>query len=311
MILFFLVNGIISNKKKGRAKMKKNLAKIISVFMMLVLAMSLVACGSKSSSSGSSNTKLEELSAEELLKKVSDAAKDIRGVSATGNLGAKISVSGQEMEASAKFEVKSNSEPVQSYVKTDADINLMGQEQKMTVECYQIYGEDTVETYTNVLDKWTYDFVDLSEEDFDMEEIMEIFKDVDFSAVGEYFDKIEVKTSGNNYNLEVKLSSTGLIEKIENSIFSSVLDDVDTSVIPDTVINLTFVVDGKTFLPKSMSLGIDMESIESDGLEIELSDFVFDVKFNSFDSVEITVPDEALEAKENGIDSSAIKDLFE
>lgn len=273
--------------------------------------MSLVACGSKSSSSGSSNTKLEELSAEELLKKVSDAAKDIRGVSATGNLGAKISVSGQEMEASAKFEVKSNSEPVQSYVKTDADINLMGQEQKMTVECYQIYGEDTVETYTNVLDKWTYDFVDLSEEDFDMEEIMEIFKDVDFSAVGEYFDKIEVKTSGNNYNLEVKLSSTGLIEKIENSIFSSVLDDVDTSVIPDTVINLTFVVDGKTFLPKSMSLGIDMESIESDGLEIELSDFVFDVKFNSFDSVEITVPDEALEAKENGIDSSAIKDLFE
>lgn len=39
-----------------------------------------------------------------------------------------------------------------------------------------------------------------------------------------------------------------------------------------------------------------MDSLEANGIEIELLYFKFELNFDSFDSDEITVPDKALEA---------------
>lgn len=88
--------------------MKSKLMKMVSMLMMLALSMSFMACGSKSATSKSEKSDLEKLTAEELLDKVSEAAKDMDGVSITGDIGAKISISGQDMEISVNLEAKAN-----------------------------------------------------------------------------------------------------------------------------------------------------------------------------------------------------------
>ena len=295
--------------------MKSKLTKIVSILMMLVLSMSFMACGSKSVTSKSENSDLEKLTAEELLDKVSEAAKDIEGVSITGDIGAKISISGQDMEANVNLEAKANKEPSASYCKADVSIDLSGQKQDVSAEAYSVMNGDTMEFYTNVLDKWSYESTDLSEaeDNIDAEQIMDMLGNIDYSDVSEYFDNIEVKTSGNNYELVFEVTSANLIDKLKDSVLASALEDADTSVVPDTTVKFILAVDGKTFLPKTVSLDIDMDSFEADGIEIELSYFEFELKFDSFDSVEITVPDEALEAKENENenDMSDLTDLFE
>lgn len=294
--------------------MKKNLTKLFSILMMMVFVMSMVACGSKSTTAGSEKSNLEKLSVDELMDKMTEAAKDVEGITFKGNIGAILSVSDQKMEGSVKFEAKTNiKETTDGYVKADVSINALGQKQDMTVEMYEVMNENTMETYVKLFDNWVYESVDLteSEDEIDMDKLTDALKSIDFSALNEYFDKVEVKTSGNNYNLVYEVTSAKLIEKIENSIFASSLEDTDTSKIPDIKISFTLSVDGKTFLPKSMKLDIDMNSFEVEGMEIKLTDFVFEVEYEAFDSVEITIPDEALEAKENGNDSdSAFVDLF-
>lgn len=293
--------------------MKSKFTKIVSVLMMLVLSMSFVACGSKSATSKSEESNLEKLTAEELLDKISEAAKDIEGVSITGDIGAKISISGQEMEANVNLEAKANKEPSASYCKVDAAIDLLGQKQDVSAEVYSVMNGNTMELYTNVLDKWSYESTDLSEaeDDIDTEQIMDMLENIDYAAVSEYFDNIDVKTNGSNYELVFEVTSANLIDKLKDSAFASALEDADTSAVPDITVKFTLAVDGKTFLPKTVSLDIDMDSFESEGMEIELSYFEFELNFDSFDSVEITVPDEALEAKENGNDMSDLSDLFE
>lgn len=277
--------------------------------------MSMAACGSKSAATESEKSNLEKLSVDELMDKMSEAAKDIEGITLKGNIGAVISVSDQKMEGSVKFEAKTNvKETNEGYVKADVSINALDKNQHMTVEMYEVMNDNTMETYVKLFDNWIYESVDLTEaqDEIDMDKLTEVLKNIDFSALNQYFDKVEVKTSGNNYNLVYEVTSAKLIEKIEDSIFASSLEDIDTSKIPDTKILFTLSVDGKTFLPKLMKLDIDMNSFEAEGTEIKLTDFVFDVKYESFDSVEITVPDEALEAKENsnGNDESDFVDLF-
>lgn len=285
--------------------MKKNLTKLVSIFMMLVLAMSLMACGSKSATAGEQKSNLEQLSANDLIDKMSEALKDVEGISLKGNISGTVSVSGEKMGGSAKIESKVNlKDSVAAYVKANISVDVLGQTQDMTVETYELVNEDTMETYVNYLDQWTYESVELSENNN-----IDITSSIDFSAIEEYFDKVEVKTSGNKYNLVYEITSTNLIDKLENAGFlpSSVLEEI--SEIPDVKVTLTVAVDGKTFLPSTMSLGIDMDKFEVEGMEFELTDFVCEIEYESYGSVEITVPDEALEAKENGNDYSGF-DLF-
>lgn len=293
--------------------MKRKLKKIVSVLMMLVLSMSFVACGSKSVTSKSEESNLEKITAEELLDKISEAAKNIKGVSLTGDIGGKINISGQDMEADVNLEAKADVESSASYCKADVALDLLGQKQDVSAEVYSVMNGDTMEIYTKVLDKWSYEPADLAgaSDGIDTEQIMDMLENIDYSSVSEYFDNIEVKTSGGNYELVLEATSASIIDKLKDSVLASELEDADTSAVPDITVKFILAVDGKTFLPKTVSLDIDMDRFETDDMEIELSYFEFKLNFDSFDSVEITVPDEALEAKENGNDMSDLADLFE
>lgn len=286
--------------------MKRKITKVLSLVMMLVVAMSLMACGSKSSSSN-----LKEISAEELFEKVSEASKDAKGISMTGTMGAKIASDGQEVSFSIDYDSKTNNEPLESYVKANATVNMLGQEQEMEMELYEVTAEDgSIDVYMNILGQWMYQSMDTSDADVDTAEIeaaLEMIQSIDFETVSEYFDKMEVKTNKNNYNLVVELTSAKLIEKLEASAFASALEDIDTTEIPDVTIKLSLTVDGKTFLPKAMTINFDMGSFEVEGTEMQISDVVLDFKVNSYDSVEITVPDEALEAKDS---NASVSDYF-
>lgn len=172
---------------------------------------------------------------------------------------------------------------------------------------------DTIEFYTNVFDKWSYESTDLSEteDSIDTEQIMNVLENMDYSVVSKFFDNIEVKTIGNNYELVFEVTSANLIDKLKNSVHASALEDADTSAVPDTTVKFTLVVDGKTFLPETVSFDIDMDSFKADEMEIELSYSEIELNFDSFGSVEITVPAEALEAKENSNSLDGLTGLYE
>ena len=88
-----------------------------------------------------------------------------------------------------------------------------------------------------------------------------------------------------------------LLSKLEELGLTKELGDIDLSVVPDATVTLKSAFDGKTYLPVSTSMAVEMDPIEYQGTKIELTTFIFDMTFDSYDSVDITVPKEALAAK--------------
>jgi hypothetical protein len=274
--------------------MKKSIKRLLCVMMAMAMAMSLMACGSKSDNS--KKTKLEELSAEEVYNKMAEAAEGVDGVTASADMNVAATMSGMEVSVAGNMEVKTSAEPVNSYVKVDGTLNVLGQENALTYEVYEIVSDDVIDTYMYDGEEWTHEEAENDTELTD--KITTMADSIDYSKVAEYFDSIESKISGNNYVLNMQVSSSELLSKLQDSEYASYLEDIDTTQIPELTISATVTVDGETFLPKTMNFSIEMEgTAEYQGMEIAITTCEFNLNYDSYGNVEITVPDEALSAE--------------
>lgn len=276
--------------------MKRKITRLLSIMLVLVMAMSLMACGSKKSTKTSKN-ELSELTAEELVTKVSSASQDIKGVSATANVDVAVSLSGMEMSAEGALELKSNIDPSQTYSKINLTIDALGEKQDINAETYEIFNDDKIDSYSLVDGEWSYTSIDASEYADVMSDLTSSLESIDYSMVSEYFDKIEASSKDGNYELTMTVTTEKLLSKLEELGLTKELGDIDLSVVPDATVTLKSAFDGKTYLPVSTSMAVEMDPIEYQGTKIELTTFIFDMTFDSYDSVDITVPKEALAAK--------------
>lgn len=277
--------------------MKKSLKKLLSMTLVIVLSMSLMACGSKESSSN-----LDKLSAEDLLNKVVEASKDTKGASGKADFDVQLLMSGQgqemDMKMAGNMKVEANTDPEQSHMTMDFSYDMLGQSQKLNMEMYQITDGEKAEVYTKQDDEWTYESTDLSEYSDSIAKATEMFKNFDYGKVSEYFDSIECNTSGKKYELVAKMSSKKLMSILEDEDIDLSSLGLDLSTIPAFEVTLTASFDGKTFLPASIKLGVSIDKFELQGVSVELKKFDFAMDFTSYEAVEITVPEEALAAKE-------------
>lgn len=276
--------------------MRRNIKKLLCVMMIMIMAVSVMACGSKSSKSGA-----EKLSAEEIYAKMSEAAKDIEGLSCKVNFDVLVSLAGTEMPITGNVEMKAVAEPVQTYMKMDFKMSVLGQEQSMAYEMYEVTSDDgnSVEIYMNEDGEWTYDSAELDESNQITENIKEVMSSVDYSKVAEYFDKIDTKVSGSNYVINMKASSSKIIDKIKETVYGSYLEDADLSEIPEIEITAKVTVDSETFLPKDMTISVGSVEIENayEGMSVELKKCELTYTYDSYGKVDIVVPEEALAAK--------------
>ena len=277
--------------------MKRNVTKVVSVLLVLVMAMSLMACGSKKSDDKKSNKNLASLTAEELVNKVSEATTDVKGISSKITLDAAVSASGMDMSISGTVESKANVDPAESYVKVDLSSNALGQERNVNSEVYMVKNDDKIDTYTLYDGEWSYESADASEYTDSINDVIEQLQSIDYKEVSKYFGEGKVEKKNGNYQLTMSASTEDLISKLEESKLADKLDSVDLSSIPAATITLKVVLDGNTYLPVSAKVGFDMDTITYEGIEIELTKFDFAIDFTSYDAVDIKVPDEALDAK--------------
>lgn len=279
--------------------MKRNIKKLFCTVMIMIMSVSAVACGSKSSA--------ENLSAEEIYTKMAEASKNIEGMSGKANMDILFSMGNSstefEVPITGNMETKTILEPMQAYMKMDYKMSLMGQEQSLVYEVYEVTSDDqkTIETYMNEDGEWTYKAVDLEEDEIseEIKNAITSMNTVDYSKILKYFDKIDAKASGSNYVINMKVTSSKLIEKIQETEYASYLEDIDMSEIPEIEITAKITVDSKTFLPKNMTLSVGNMQIENvyEGMNISLKKCELTYTYDSYENIEIVVPEEALAAK--------------
>ena len=277
--------------------MKRNVTKVLSVLLVLVMAMSLMACGSKKSDDKKSNKNLASLTAEELVNKVSEATTDVKGISSKITLDAAVTASGMDMSVSGTVESKANVDPAESYLKVDLSSNALGQDRNVNSEVYMVQNDDKIDTYTLYDGEWSYESADLSEYTDGITDLVSQLQSIDYKEVSKYFGEGKVEKKNGNYQLTMSTSTEDLLNNLEASEYGDKLKSMDLSAVPMATITLKVVLDGETYLPVSAKVGFDMDKITYEGIEIELTKFDFGIDFTSYDAVDIKVPDEALAAK--------------
>lgn len=276
--------------------MKRNVTKILSVMLVLVMAMSLMACGSKKEDK-KSNQNLASLTTEELMSKVSDTSKDVKGMSEKIKLDVAVSLSGMEMSINGAIDAKTNIEPMKTYAKVDLTMNAMGTEQAIKSETYMVENDDKIDMYTLTDDEWSHETMDASEYKDSISEVVSTLESIDYSEVAKYFEEAKAEVKDGKYQLILSTSTEDLIKKLEESEYADKLGDYDLSSIPDAKVTFNINYNADTYLPESGSIDLDMDTISYEGVEIELSKFVFEIEFTSYDAATIDVPEEALSAE--------------
>lgn len=281
----------------------KNLKKIVSLLMILVLAMSFTACGSKDSSSKEDkkvNANLAELTVAEVLEKVAEASKNSKGAAFEANFEFDVEMGEEAIKASADMtgETLVKDEAVSSHVSMNMNVDAAGQKMEMPMEMYQVQDGDVIKMYMNMFETWTYQETDISDMgvSFDMSQYEDMLKDVDYEKVLEYLDVAKVETKDGNYVLNMEITLATILDIVEES---GLLEDeeIDLSILPEAALKVKFAVDGETFLPASMSIVIEMDEFEIEGQSLAVNAFSVDMKYTSYDVKEIVVPDEAIESE--------------
>lgn len=278
----------------------KKLKRITCLMLVLVFAMSMVACGSKGNSK-----KLEELSVDDLGTKVVEAGKnDVKGLTAEGKMKMKISASmdGQSMDLvslEADIDAKFDKETKLAKSAVNMTMSMLGQEQEETAESYIKYGEDKVTTYNYDGEEWEVTVSESEDSDsLDMISSMEELQNLDISEMKEYFSSMDTKTSDGNYVLEASATIAELLE-LAGEYGEEALGDMgfDADTMPDLTINFEAKFDGETYLPKSVKVFVDGDKINYEGMELEVKACEFEMEFTSYDAVSIEIPQEALDAE--------------
>lgn len=274
--------------------MKLKMKRIASVGLAVVMSLSLMACGSKSTSS---SAKSEDNN--EILKKVVEASKDVKSVEGTSEFDFKLSAAGQEMMSmSGEAVIKSTTEPQNIYTKLTATMSSMGKTQDMNSETYEVVNGDKAEVYENTDGEWKYNEVDMSEYSDMIEEFKSSLDDFDYDKITDYVDKVTTKKDGNEYSIVIEASLKNIFDELEKTELSDKLSALGTTEIPDMKIVVTMTADAETCLLKSMSVKLDSDKFEIQGIECSIDSFKFETNIENYDDVEITVPDDVLAAKD-------------
>lgn len=296
----------------------KNLKKIVCLLMILVLAMSFTACGSKNSSKDSKkddvkvNANLAELSVAEVLEKVAEASKDSTGAAFEANFEFDVEAADQAIKASADMtgETLVKDEAVSSHVNMTMNIDMAGQKMEMPMEMYLVQDGDVMKMYMNMFETWTYQETDMSDMgvSFDMSQYEDMLKDIDMEKVLEYLDVAKVETKDGNYVVDMEITLATIMDAVKES---GLLDgeDVDLSILPKAALKVKFAVDGTTFLPASTTIVIEMDEFEMEGQKLAVNAFKVDMKYTSYDVKEIVVPEEAIESETASSDFEDFEDI--
>ena len=293
----------------------KNLKKIACLLMVLVLAMSFTACGSKDSASKEDkkvNANLAELSVAEVLEKVAEASKDSTGAAFEAEFEFDVEAADQAIKASADMtgETLVKDEAVSSHVNMTMNVDMAGQKMEMPMEMYQVQDGDVMKMYMNMFETWTYQESDMSDMgvSFDMSQYEDMLKDVDMEKVLEYLDVAKVETKDGNYVVDMEITLATIMDAVKES---GLLDgeDVDLSILPEAALKVKFAVNGTTFLPASMTIAIEMDEFEMEGQKLAVNAFSIDMKYTSYDVKEIVVPEEAIESETASSDFEDFEDI--
>lgn len=282
--------------------MKKSLKKLLCLMMVVVLAMAFVACGSDDKKDEDANAgSADKLSTEQLLEKIATSTTEVKGISISGDidLGLKLSISGQEAEMAfnGTLEAKSSMDPKASYVKGEFGYDVLGQTESATFESYSVLNGDVMEVYSNEDDEWSYEEEELSDYSDFVEEFRSTMEEFDYSKVKEYCSDLTSDLKNGDYTIVAKVDSTKIMELAEEAGADTSSLGVDFSDVPEFELIFTIVVDAEKYLPKSMTLALDMDEFEMEGATYELTKCVIEFNVDSYDAVTIEVPEEALSAK--------------
>ena len=308
---------VTENKKGVDEKMKKNIQKILCVLMILVLAMSFTACGSKKSSSNKDKaddkkeetskkdetddkdvSSVEDLTVEEVLTKMSEASEEIKGAAIEGSFVFDVEMAEEAIAMSADFTCESNVDPLKAHMDMDMSMDYAGQSMDMTVELYEVQEDDVIKVYTCVMDQWTCEETDMSDMEFDMSQ----FADVDFSQFLDYLDKAEVKTEDGEYVIELELTMAKILEILEENGLSEEIEAYE-SMLPDATLTVEIGVDAESFLPTKMFIMLEMDEFEvEEGQSLAVNEFSINMEYTSYEEADIEVPADVIEEAESNAD---------
>lgn len=324
--------------------MKKKITKLLCVLMMFVLAMSLIACGSKKddssdskkdavvsdkkSDNGDGADKKEPASAsgditvEELFENMTKASEDLEGVTGKASFVLDMEAAGESMKIGADMNIEANTQPLEAHVDMNLDLESGGQTMSMDYELYEIEKDDTIKLYMNMYDRWMYQEQEFDKDEYEglLEEAMGSLslEDFNFDDLSDVLDKAELTLDGDEYSLELEMSLATLLDVIDEAGLTSELETMldeelngmELSDLPDVTVSFALKVNADTFLPSSMSFKITMGKLEVDGESLEIKDLHMDIEYTSYDKVSIEVPEEALEAETNGSQDMDFSDLY-
>lgn len=288
----------------------KNLKKIVCLLMILVLSMSFVGCGSKKSSSKKEdkkvNANLEELTVADVLEKMTEASADMKGAEMEADVIFDVEYDGQDIKVTADMTAESLVEDtVSTHLDMTMSMDYAGQKMEIPMEMYQVQNDDVMKMYMNMFGAWTYQESDMSDMgvDLDMSQYTDMLDLIDLDEVLGYLDKSEVTTKDGNYVVDLELTMSTLMDLVGEYLDDA---DVDLSMIPDVALKVSFAVDGKTFLPETMSIVLEMDEFEMEGVSLAVNACEINMEYTSYEVDEIVVPQEAIDSE----DSSSSMNLF-
>lgn len=276
--------------------------KIASVVLLLTMSVSLVACGSNDKTQ-KAEVKQADISASEVMAKMSDSSEDAEGVDASVSINFDASITAGEEKSDiaikGNMDVKSNADPVAAYVNADMSVKSGKQSEKMKYEVYMVSEDDMYEVYFgNDTDGWMKTEmsldelgVDMSQMTGSMDEIKEYYSEENIETYFENVKVTEKKIDGKTcYSVKGDISKDLLSTAIDSlsALAGSTLE------IPDMKITLEVCTDKETGEPVEMNIKADVD--ENDMIKISACELSF--KYNGNGKQDITVPDEALDAQD-------------
>lgn len=281
--------------------------KMLSAVLLLTMAVSLVACGDKETAKKADDAgagKKADISASEVIAKMSEAETDVEGVDATVNFNFDADISAGDEKDNVVFKgdmnVKSNIDPIEAYIGANLSVKASGESSDVNYDIYMVAEDDVCNLYFgNDTDGWMKTEMSLDELGLDdMKNISGDTTDLEefYSEenIEKYFDDVKVtekKIDGKDcYSVKGDVSKE-LLETAIDSINTLAGLNIE---VPDLKITLEICSDKKT--GSAVEINVKADAEENDNFKLSACEF--SLKYNEVGKQDITIPDEALEAQD-------------
>lgn len=281
--------------------------KMLSAVLLFTMAVSLVACGDKETAKKADDAsagKKADISASEVLAKMSEAEDEVEGVDAIVSFNFDADVNAGDEKDNIVFkgdmDVKTNINPVEAYISTNMSAKASGESSDINYDIYMVTEDDVCTLYFgNDTDGWMK--TEMSLDELGLDDMKNISGDTDdleefYSEenIEKYFDDVKVtekKIDGKAcYSIKGDVSKE-LLETAIDSINSLAGSDIE---VPDLKITLEICSDKKT--GSAVEINVKVDADENDNFKLSACEF--SLKYNEVGKQDITIPDEALEAQE-------------